>query len=348
MSCNVVNADCKNSDIVKQFKELLSNTDKLPIPISKKSIEETQKALDKYIIECRKCAQEARNDYRCHEAAITNLQRRTPMFADSIYPWKNYDWNYGNYVSNNYSPERTGATPEGSFSAVFKNGRALVKLVNGILSDPIPNTQSKAGEVSINSDYPNFESCKDNTCRVTEEIRTSFQQEPPTKDDFLKKNINGENSSSYYFKVGSCPRPDIKTKTQCENNGYTWTEDITGKTFSKMTGQSYNDEIDGNCSQPRYAYIDNTPKAFFNGSNMKGTMPTMINDIATLMPDKVIATLLGNSISDSYVIQQCPKVDNIKEGFQSIKKTNDKYDILYGTTFGIFIALSIIIYLFRR
>ena len=50
----------------------------------------------------------------------------------------------------------------------------------------------------------------------------------------------------------------------------------------------------GSCHQPRYAFIDNSPKPFFNGSNLKGFIPAIASDLMSLTPDKLIGALLGS------------------------------------------------------
>ena len=128
---------CNDNDLVKSLKkiifELETNVDKLPfIPISKKDLQDTKKALDDYLKECTICAQEGANDISCMNQAKVNLIRRVPMFANNIYPWKNFDWDYNNYVRKNYSPEATGASSEASIKAMYSNVKALIKLLNGI------------------------------------------------------------------------------------------------------------------------------------------------------------------------------------------------------------------------
>jgi len=312
--CPDIKTSCKNTKIVKSVKKLIdqlesSNVTKI-IPITKKELEQTKKALDIYIIECNRCAREGRSDYKCMQNAKTNLRRRIPLFAKNVYPWKNYDWDYGNHVSNNYAPQYTGATSEGSVRAMYKNVKAFIKLINGLLDDPIPNRLSKAGVKDKNSDYPPFTECTDPGCITAQSVKNSFMQKKPTSDSFLNKNVNGEYASSYYFKIGGCPRHDIKNEKTCEQKGYTWTPDLIS---------SDNSQKNGSCTQPRYAFLDNSPKPFINGSNMKGLIPSIANDFISLMPDKVLATAMGNSIADSFVVQQCPTT---KEQFNNYKNNN--------------------------
>ena len=322
-TCKPIETNCANDEfansmikILNEFKTGGNNLSGLGL-ISQKDIAKMEKAIELYRKECQLCGQEGMNDYRCHQATMDNLKRRIPMFANNIYPWKNYDWNYSNYIQNNYSPEATGARVEGSFRQLKDNGRALVKVVKGIIDDPIPNQYSKAGGYDRNSDYPRYKTCQGAGCITTEKVKRGFIQEKPYSDKFFNKQLEGENSSSYYFRVGSCPRRDIQSENECEQRGYTWSKNLGGE--------------GGSCSQDRFAYIDNSPKPFFNGSKTKGVLVSIASDLSTLMPDKVVATLMGQSVGDSYHIQQCPKEG--LEGFIDYSGKNKNtivYSILTG------------------
>ena len=79
------------------------------------------------------------------------------------------------------------------------------KLVDGFITDPIPNEKSKPASDDINSDYPYLIECRNNPmCRTTQKVRRMLEQEKPNKDKFFDKKLDGEYSSSFYFKVGSC------------------------------------------------------------------------------------------------------------------------------------------------
>lgn len=326
-NCPTRKPACKNSAIVNSVKNLINQleSDNITnfIPITKKEIKQTKRALDTYIKECSYCTSHADNDYHCMNAAAQNLQRRIPLFSKNIYPWKNYDWDYNNHISNNYSVERTKAKVGSTLSALRNNVNSLVKVINGITDDPIPNKYSRAGVKSIHSDYPKFEDC-DAKCQATQRVKNALSNQlynPPTKDKFLKKKLHGKYSSSYFMKIGSCPRSDITDITACEKRGYTWTPNILDKVMNKLSGKGrlVNNES-GSCSQPRYMFVDNSAKPFLNGSNMMGVIPSIANDIISLSPDKILNAAMGKSTSGEIQIQQCKSNDI--EGYRNYNESH--------------------------
>lgn len=334
MSCPSVKTKCKNSRLVLSVQRLIKQLESQDItnfiPITQKDLYLTKRALSIYLRECNICASQASNDYQCLRAALENLKRRIPMFSKNIYPWRNYDWNYGNFVSNNYNTKYTGATSRGSIRSLYKNVIAINKILNGLTTDPIPNYRSVSGLINRNSDYPPFEQCNNIKCYTTQRIKNALAKDiykPPTTDNFLKKKLHGEYSSSYFVKVGSCPRHDIKTQSACQNRGYTWTPNIANTKT-------------GSCHQPRYLFINNKPKAFMNGSKMKGMIPSLADTILSLTPDKILAAAMGNSMSDYFTLQQCPTV---KETFQ----INNIADNCKLSTAVFWIVLLIIIYTYH-
>lgn len=287
---------------IQAYKQILEKSKTNPILgglllLSNSEIKIAEDALKQYEKDCQKCARSGKNDLNCLDAARTNFSRNMPSSKNDIYPWRNYDWNYANYVSNNYSMNALQPAKSNNFRGMRQNANNIVNSMNGFIFDPIPNFQTNAYAQNKNSDYPIYECQKDQTCKTTEEIKR-FQQQRPNDDNFLKKMpVTGEYSSSFYYKVGSCPRPDIKTKEQCEKKKYKWVP-------------SSIEENSGSCIQPRYMYIDNSPKPFFNGSNGKGFIPSITNDIRDIMPDMLLNSLLGQSTS-GLQIDTCP----IIEGF---------------------------------
>ena len=324
-TCPSIKASCNDAPIVESVKNLIKQLEADDItnfiPVTKKDLQKTKDALNQYIKECNQCVREGNSDYRCMKNARTNLKRRIPLFANNIYPWKNYDWDYGNYVTNNYNTNATGATINGSIPGMYNNALAFIKLINGLTDDPIPNAKSKAGIKHLYSDYPDFTYCTTPNCITAQKVKNNFRQQKPTNDPFLNNKLDGEYSSSYYVKIGTCPRHDIKDQETCEGKGYTWTPNVMDKITKNILEKknATTTSNSGSCSQPRYGFVNNKPKTFLNGSKMKGIIPSLGSDFASLMPDKIFATAMGASLSDSFILQQCPET---RENFTNKNKTN--------------------------
>ena len=239
-----------------------------------------------YKKEKKYCKDKAGNSMRCNKFADANWMRRQPGIDNLIYPWKNYDWDYTTYVDNNYNVKATGATKEGSLKGLFKNMKAMGKVIGGYIDDPNPAGNSNAAGYGKSSDTPyNLESCPDNKCMNAYNVRRNFKQDKPYNNKYFDNKLNGEKSSSYYFKVGNCDTA-IKNKDRCIEKGYSW--------------------IGGNCYQPRYAYVDNSPGLVIFGDKIKGSVPSLVNNALAFRPDKIVDILRGRSLGDEFNIQQCP------------------------------------------
>jgi len=344
---------CDNSGVVKIAQKLLDMAKESDItnliPISKKDINNIKKALKHYSTDCSLCANNG-NNFECHKIAEQKLMRSMPFLQKNIYPWNNYDWNYGNFVDNNYSVLATGATKSGKISALFKNMKAFMKLVKGYLSDSNPGPNSYPGKFAKDGDISYYECIGKSTdadgnmisdpasvtnCKIINKIKYGTKQNPPTDDSFLKKYpITGEKSSSYYFKIGTCPRTDIKSQKECEQKNYSWIPDTFNNLISKNKS--------GSCYQPRYAYINNNPGFKIGGVKFKGLIPSITSDFLALTPDKIIAAMEGRSIDNLFEIQQCPK---IKEGF--VNKFNSIYNKSLFYNLFLFSTLIFIIFLIK-
>ena len=263
--------------------------------------------------------------------------RKLPFIRGSVQPWQNYDWDYGNYIDNNYSVNATGATKKGSISAIFKNIKAFIKLAKGYLVEPNPADSSYAGKFARDGDIAYYEcigSAIDagtgkpindprlrESCRAKHKVKYRTRQKAPTSDQFLKKHkISGDGSSSYYVKIGTCPRPDLKTRSNCEKNGFDWIPNPLDAVMSKMPKIMRTETSSGSCHQPRYAYLDNKPGFTIAGFKARGLIPALANDFLSLSPDKLTAALQGQSVSGLYSVQPCP---NVKETFKNFKSSTN-------------------------
>jgi hypothetical protein len=230
-------------------------------PSAKKDLRLLKKALVQYEKDCATCKAKTGSDMTCQKAAIIKFMRQFPFIRDSIYPWKNYEWNYSNFIDNNYSAAATGS----SSNNLSKNYDIFWKLFNAYFNDPNPAPHSEAGKkpgigidnrgnrrVFTGTDYPTYGCLGNNkiSCDTTHKISYGTEQSPPTNSRFFKNNpLKGEASSSYFIKIGNCPRPDIMNRFKCDKMNFTWIND-PGDTSELPPGK---------CYQPKYAYIDNTP-----------------------------------------------------------------------------------------
>ena len=125
------------------------------------------------------------NDAKCESIAMAKLFRQIPMIRDSIYPWKNYDWSYTNYVNNNYSAKATGSRG-GKGSNMKKNINIFWKLFDAYFKDPNPGSDSEAGKQNSSSDYPIYGCNGDiKVCRRRYNVKYGVKQEIPNKSTFF-------------------------------------------------------------------------------------------------------------------------------------------------------------------
>jgi hypothetical protein len=284
---------CDASPIVNMMQSIINRLKMVVRQDSSKNKELNllQTSLKKYLEDCSICKKEADNDYKCQNMALTKLMRQFPLIRDSIYPWKNYDWDYANFIDNNYSAQATGSSPSGS--AYMKNIGIFMKFLNAYFRDANPNDQSIAGGTDKNSDYPIY-GCMGNQekyCKAFLKVKNKDQQNPPYNDSFFSKNLNGEQASSYYIRVGSCQNSSITNPKECVNKKLEWK--------------------DGQCIKPRYAYIDNS-SGLFRNIPLKGMFPSLTKDILSFTPDKIIKAMSGKSVPGYMDVQEC------SEGFKNI------------------------------
>jgi len=329
--------------IEKLIKQLQDPTTANLIPVSQDDLNYLISALDQYKKDTKYCDSAGSGSAACYSQAQTKLMRALPWNRKSVYPWKNYDWDYGNFTNNNFSPMATGATPDGSIKGLFQNLRAFERLIDGYLFSPNPNDNSIAGNMDMNSDFdywnctpglkdPSGEQMSDNfeisQCRATCKVKNDISNKPPTNDSFLTNpnyGLTGQNASSYFIKVGSCPRPDIIKQSDCSAKGYDWTPNVIENALADITGGNGDN---GSCSQPRYAYIDNKPGFKIGVAKFQGIVPSIASDFLALTPDKLVSALMGQSIDGLFTLEPCPNVSapgeeetkpETKEGFQNRK-----------------------------
>ena len=92
---------------------------------------------------------------------------------------------------------------------------------------------------------------------------------------------------------------DIKSNKEDQGHHSFQQVDIVNGEENKIIEEGY-------CYQPRYAYIDNSPKSFLSGSNALGLLPAAASDIKSLSPDILLGIGMGFSAGD-LSLQKCPK-----------------------------------------
>ena len=272
-------------------------------PSTSKDLSKLKIALEQYKRDLVKCD----NDSKCESIAMAKLFKQIPMIRDSIYPWKNYDWSYGNYVNNNYSAKATGSKG-GAGSDAWKNYNIFWKLFDAYFKDPNPGTASVAGADNSSSDYPIYGCNGDKSvCRKRYNVKYGSKQEMPYKSTFFKNNsLTGESSSSFFQKVGFCERSDINDRYYCDKLNYRWIN-------RPRTDPKNLDEIPaGICYQPKYVYIDNTPGL----STSPGEKPLPVGTVVKLKVSapqyngttgKIVSNSL-NHPADSYIVECHDKI----------------------------------------
>jgi len=319
--------NCGNKSIIDLINKII---EKLKNDKNKDEAKKVQDALDNYLDECTICTNEGYNDDKCHNLALTKLMRQMPFVRDSVYPWKNYDWDYGNFIDNNYSAKATGSSDEGS--KYINNLFIFFKLGSAYLFDPNPGNDSVPGNTDAASDYPIY-GCEGNDeklCKAYTKVRNNKPQNKPYNDDFFDRKLDGVVSSSYYIKVGTCKQPDYSTEKECTKNDFVWSGDA--------------------CYSPRYAFINNTPglkmaipgDTNYNNSVTigKGLIPSLANDALALTPDKVFNAMVGNNVPGYLEVQPCPKSGKTKKNIETFKTIyEDNLEYLYILS-GVVICLS--------
>lgn len=344
--------DCDNGDIIILMKKAIRVIKPLAKsdPQKYKELKMLEKALGEYFIDCSICKR-ANNDFDCLKASLTKLSRQLPFVRNSIYPWVNYDWDYGNFIDNNYSAKSTGSSPKGKYW--LKNVGIFLKFLDAYVTAANPNSKSVAGGTDKNSDYPIY-GCTGNAqegCSGWQKVKTRTKQRAPYQDKFFKKSLSGEQAASYFARVGSCPRPDIKNSRACMRKNFNWISDPLDKMFDKITGSTGKES--GSCHQPRYIYLNNSPGLELKTLKMrgvpsvslgklKGYIPSVANDILSMTPDKLMRAFSGKSVDGHMVVQKCPF--EVKEKFANIRAYNQSYTQIISMLTIIFITILLLVF----
>ena len=282
--------------------------------------------------------------FECANKVLEKYIKKNKSIKSLIYPWSNFDWDYTVLVEKQYDPKILKVSSSGTIEALTKDIDALIKIVEALLVNPNPSENSGASNpnkkdndlvpcsVGVNkikniaklkneiNDIQNIINNGGNTpelsnrlgiligktqgfmksCAVLNSLKVeSSYDKQPYSDPFFKKKLDGEKSSSYFAKVGTCPTK-INDKNACEKKGYSW---ISNPLF-KSKNKGVNTTV-GACFKDKYMYINNAPGLSIGEiKNFKGLIPSLLNNLTDLSPDKFAFVAMGYGIP-GLEVQKC-------------------------------------------
>ena len=339
----------KQKEIMKEIEEQIGNV----FTMVKKGQRDYIDFLNDYL----KCLDYG-GDTECYKRIFNKYLRKFPLIKDSIYPWNNYDWDYAQFIDNHYSPIALGASPKGTFDALWKNIIALMKIGDAMIFAANPNSRSEAGnkhnsqsdvrncgllmraalknganEISSYAKNGEFYNVTRATHRMTKKIK-SFQTLCP----FMKQ------LKHYFYQNQREPYPGFLRKYNIPKKalrgegsssyfikvGYCQAKKPKTKNSCQQKGYAWWGS--GGCWYPKYAFVDNKPGMNLMFMKFKGMIPSLAKDMLSLAPDKMMKVMMGQDISGFGVL---PCI----EEFQGHRQNNCKIRGLW-----LILFVSIIIY----
>ena len=295
--------------------------------------------LQKMFTEIQTCFIEGTYGIQCAAEITQKYIRKLDFMKKLIYPWRNYDWEYTEFVKKNYNPQKLQVSGDGTVTAIIRDVDALLKIIEGLLFDANPDDVSSASNPA--SSKNDLVDCLNQSgglsCRILNAAKMSYlSQKAPYKNSFFNKPLEGKYSSSYYVQVGMCPS-NITDQTECENKGYQW----TGNPLSKLPGLLKGPTTkSGSCFKGKYAYIDNKPGyPIGNIKDLNGLIPSIANNMVSINPENIMATAMGIN-TPSVSVQDCNEsFTNRKDlvSINKIRKTNNYLSIFLIITYFILI-----------
>lgn len=245
--------------------------------------------------------------------------RQIPMFKDSVYLWNNHDFDFSQYISQKYDPDKLGFSDKGCVSTTLHDAQKLPLYADALLNAPMPDYGDIAGISDTDQDNAGLMQIKSDFADMKEPY-PGFRDEYP---EYFPSRVTGKGASSYFVKTGHCPTK-IDNIIDCKEKGYDWVPNFeTVPDSVKGFFKNIENPLAGKCYKPRYSFVDNTPKQMLPG--MEGPVPSMFKTLETLNPLTFASILeFGADPSGSFVQLEC-KEDFIGD-FQQDKtlKTHPK------------------------
>ena len=220
-----------------------------------KNLSDGEQIIREYRDDLELCKKAGEKELDCIKLVDLKYTRKFPQLKDLVYPWVNYDWDYSTFVDNNYDKQETGANDRTTLGGLFDNMDAMNKLNGAYIYNANPSRNSQAASSDLNKCDPSSNDYAG--CTIINEIKESQKgQRAPYPDPFFNRDLSGENSSSFFIKAGTCPKPNLNKK-ECLAKRYQWVENPLFNVTPASLRPS--DFLPGSCFKPRYAYIKNTP-----------------------------------------------------------------------------------------
>ena len=247
-----------------------------------------------------------------------NNRSRDPEIANSVYPWTNHDYDYQQYVKNNYTPKKMGISSEPCIDVTIDDGLKLPNYAKAAMFDQIPKNNSVAGVDDVDYSNPDLVKIRDQYKKFKEPY-PGFRKEYP---EYFPQGIQGPYSSSYFVHTGYCPTK-IKSRSECKKKGFTWVPNpikMPASTSKFFPGLDTVSKM-GGCHKPRYSYVNN--RAGDVTGLMNGMVPTIGKEVSELNPISFINIFMtGSSPSGDFSPLPC------REGFLNKSETSNKNHLL--------------------
>ncbi len=212
------------------------------------------------------------------------------LTKNSVYPWLNHDYDYQQFVKNNYTPEKMGISPEPCIDVTIKDGIRLPNYIKAAMFDAIPNIHSQAGRDDVDPKNKELKEIRSKYQNFTEPY-PGFMKEYP---EYFPHGIQGEFASSYFLHTGYCPTK-ITSKSECDKKGYTWIPNPIKlpEALVKFFPEAETINNFGGCQKPRYSYVNNQ-SGDITGM-MKGIVPTIGKNVLDLNPVSFLSIFMTGS-----------------------------------------------------
>lgn len=294
-----------------------------------------------------KSFQENINKAKNLEAKTEFMLRNNDLAKNMVYPWINHDYDYQQYVKNNYTPEKMGISSEPCINVTIKDAINIPKYINASIFDGIPSVRGKAG-------YDDVDPANKELINIKKQYN-DFKEPYPgfinEYSEFFPQGLEGENASSYFIHTGYCPTKIDSYKT-CHQKGYKWipnpvsmpiqTSDFFPKEDVDEEEKNRNLKSVGGCYKPRYSYVNN--KAGDVSGLFKGLVPTIGKDILQLNPVSFMNIIMNGS-SPTGDFSQLPCREEFRNGNRNKIKNKNKNNHYLCQFMLICCLVSIILYM---